>query len=254
MGGMKRLELSSTSLLYFPRPPRRRMIGGFLLFSSAMEVLEGLVALLVCYHALKFYKLAGGKQLFSLFTAFLILGVGLMGHGLTTGLVIFYLARLKAFFVLLALRVSALALFVCECASYGILAYSYTKGPGETGAAPGKAQLTALSAWLAWPLATAIGQRSIKPEVLVALMRPHPLFEAVVLALLAYLSFRTTSHFLSERDLNPFLVCFGFLFLTAARACFLLSHALAALFITGHLLQLLAFLSILLVVLRVISA
>lgn len=224
------------------------MLAWFLLFSTSMEVLEGAVALLTAYHALKFYRLVREDKLLKLFLAFLSMGLGLVVHGITAGGVLISLARLRPALAFLTLRGSSYALFACEAAGYVLLSLAYARPPREEGGAEGPGGSAAFL------LATAAAARPIRPEHLVALMRPPPVLEGIALALLIYLSARTTSNFLSRKEVNPFLVCFSFLFLTAARACFLLSFALAALYITGHVIQLLAFLSFLLLVLRVMRS
>lgn len=220
------------------------MLAWFLSFSSAMEILEGSVALLTCYYAWRFYGLVREERLLKLFLAFLSIGLGLLAHGLVTAAVLSAIGRLRPGLTFMALRGSAIALFFCETVGYVLLALAYARSP----------EREAGTAVVLLPFLSAAVARPIKPEHLVALMRPHPALEGVALAILIYLCARTTSNFLSRRELNPFLVCFGFLFLAAARACFLLSFALAALYITGHILQLLAFLSVLLLLLRVRAA
>jgi len=225
------------------------MLAWFLLFSTSMEVLEGAVALLTAYYALKFYRLVREDKLLKLFLAFLSMGLGLVVHGIMAGGVLISLARLRPALAFLTLRGSSYALFTCEAAGYILLSLTYARLPREEeGGAEGPEGSAALL------LATAAAARPVRPELLVVLMRPPPVLEGIALALLIYLSARTTSNFLSRKEVNPFLVCFSFLFLTAARACFLLSFALAALYITGHVIQLLAFLSFLLLVLRVMRS
>jgi len=212
------------------------MLAGFLVFSSIMEVVEGSVAFLTCYHALKFYRLTGEKLLLRIHLAFLILGIGLLTHGTAIGIT---LSLIPSFLVF---RTSALILFACELIAYVMLAYSYAKA--------GKEALAPVAPLL---LLAREGGRKLGPEGLIRLIRYHPLLEALILVVLIYLSYKTISNFMSRGGLNPLLVSFSFLFLTVAHVCFLLSYSLAALYITAHVIQLLAFLSMLLMMLRVIS-
>ena len=221
------------------------MSNWLLAFSSAAEVIEGLVALSICHYAYRFYRLSGEEALASLSASFLALSVGLLVHGTSLALIClvtsgFARPALRTA-ILLASRIMGLVLFGCEALAYGYLAYSYAK-PGRRAAA------------LVLLPVLAAAQRPPEPEALIRFVRYHPVLECLVLGLLIYLAYRTISNFLSSRDANPFLVSFAFLFLTAAHACFMLSYFLAALYLTAHILQLLAFLCMLMMLLRVISA
>ena len=216
-------------------------------FSSVAEVLEGLVALAVYYQAFRFYRLSGERALMRVSASFLALGVGLLAHGLSLGAVLLALAgpvRALTRPALFISRVMALALFGCEAFAYGYLAYFYAK-PSQEEAAEG----------LLFPLVLReTPEKPPRPEALIRFIRYHPLLECVVLALLVYLTYKTVSNFLSSRDANPFLIGFAFLFLTAAHACFMLSYFLATFYFTAHVLQLLAFVCVFIVLLRVVSA
>ena len=228
------------------------MIGWFIMLSSTLEVVEGLVAMLTCYLALRFYSLARERLFLALFTSFLILGLGLLIHGLAAGVVLLMAPRLRPSTFVLTLRSLALTLSICEAFAYGLLAYSYTRyGAPRHGGQTGQGVLPSL---MLMPALAASPTNSMGQEVVVGLVRFHPLLEGLILAILAYLAFKTISNFLSEKDVNPFLVSFSFLFLAAARVCFVLAFSLTILYITAHVLQLLAFLSLLIVLLRVVRA
>ena len=228
------------------------MIGPFMAFSSIVEAIEGVVALLVSYYALKFYSLARERLFLALFTSFIVLGLGLLVHGVATAVVLALSARMKPIVFFLSLRSLALVLSVSEVFAYGLLAYSYARY-GAQGRQEGVLGAQVLLPPVPASLPTAEGQPP-SPEVLVGLVRCHPILEGIILVILAFLAFRTISNFLSKREVNPFLVGFSFLFLAAARACFVLAFFLALLYITAHALQLLAFLSLLIVLLRVVRA
>ena len=214
------------------------MAAWFLGFSSAMEVAEGAVALLTCYHARRFYGLTGEKKLSWLSTAFLLVGIGLLAHGLSIAAVLFALAKLSPYVAGLVLKVMAPLLFACEALGYGLMAFCYVRAEeGELGEGEGSPAPVVVLA-LAWPL---MGVRPLRPEQLMPWVRYHPVLEAIVLAILVFLTYRTTSGLTGRRGLGSFLVGLGFLFLTAAHACFMLSHALASLYVIGHVLQFLAF-------------
>ena len=226
------------------------MLAWFIGFSTAMEIAEGLVALLTCYYALRFYGLTGEKSLLWFHVAFLLLGVGLMAHGISTGAVLFFLvSRLGPALAMGILRAMALVLFLCEAVGYGALTFSYVRTGREEGPGGGGTELALLSA------AAPIGRRPvIAPEELIRWIRYHPLLEGVVLVMLVYLAFRTVYGLTGRGGLGSFLVGFAFLFLTIAHACFMLSPVLASLYVIAHIFQLLAFTCFLGVVLRVMTA
>ncbi|RLI07740.1 hypothetical protein DRO32_03400 [Candidatus Bathyarchaeota archaeon] len=218
------------------------MSAWFLVLSSAAEVIEGAVAFSIYHQAFKFYRLSGERKLLSLSTAFLVLGLGLLAHGAILAVLLFLLRSFPKMAFLLS-RISSWALFACEVLAYGSLASSYFRtGSGE------EAGLTLIV------LSMAGAGRPMRPELLVKLVRYHPALELVVLALLSYLTYKTMSNFLSNRDMNPFLVGFAFLFLTVAHVCFFLSYFVASLYTTAHVLQLLAFICMSLMIVRVASA
>jgi len=227
------------------------MLGWFIGFSSAMEMAEGLIALSTCYYALRFYGLTGEKSLLWFQVAFLLLGVGLLSHGITTSVVIFFLLpSLGPITATRVLKAIALVLFSCEAMSYGILIFSYLRAGEGRGRAPRGAELVLLA-----PVApTAKRPPRIPPEELVKWIRYHPFLEAIVLVMLVYLAFRGIHSLTGREGLSSFLVGFAFLFLTIAHTCFMLSPVLASLYVVGHILQLLAFTCFLGVVLRVMAA
>ncbi|HEW89842.1 MAG TPA: hypothetical protein ENG43_00680 [Candidatus Bathyarchaeota archaeon] len=222
------------------------MISWFITLSSIIEVVEAAVALFVSFYALRFYSLAREGLFMALFISFLVLGLGLLCHGAATGLLLMLAPRLRTAVFVLGMRAFAFMLSACEVFAYGLLAYSYTRY-----GAPGRRKSDG-AASLSFPAISLMAGNPLRQEALIGLVRFHPLLEGLVLAVLAYLAFRTVSNFLSEKEVNPFLVGFSFLFLTASRVCFVLAFSLALLYITAHVLQLLAFLSLLMVLLRVV--
>ena len=237
------------------RPEANVMLAWFLGLSSLAEVIEGVIALAIYHQAFRFYRLSGEKSLLRISTAFLVLGLGLLTHGLALGAMLFILAgRFSSIrLVVLLSRLTSLTLFGCEALAYGSLAFSYaraggggeTSGTGQRGPALGALASLAQSPILARP------GKPLGPEFLIRFVRYHPFMEVVILALLAYLTYKTISNFLRSRDVNPFLVGFAFLLLTVAHLCFLLSYFLTAFYITAHVLQLLAFISMCLLLVRV---
>ena len=228
------------------------MLGWFIGFSSAMEMAEGLVALLTCYYASRFYGLTGEKSLLWFQVAFLLLGVGLLSHGIATSVALFFLVPGPGpIMAMRVLKATALVLFSCEAIGYGILIFSYVKGGGEEGAPTHEDGDIAFLA----PIALAAKRPPrILPEELVKWIRYSPFLEAIVLVMLIYLAFRAIHGLTGRGGLGSFLVGFAFLFLTIAHVCFMLSPVLASLYVVGHIFQLLAFTCFLGVVLRVMVA
>jgi len=226
------------------------MLGWFIGFSSAMEMAEGLVALSTCYYASRFYGLTGERPLLWFQVAFLFLGIGLISHGITTGVALFFLVpRLGPITAMRVLKAMALVLFSCETIGYGILILSYVKA--------GRGEITASGAELVFLAPTAPVMKRpprVPPEELIKWIRYHPFLEAVVLVMLVYLTFRAVHGLTGRGGLSSFLVGFAFLFLTIAHVCFMLSSVLASLYVIGHVFQLLAFTCFLGVVLRVMTA
>lgn len=218
----------------------------FVGFDSLMEFAAFFIALAIAFQALKGYRLTRRKTLLYVNYSFTLLSAGLLIDSLAGFLGI--LSRMLRGTIVLTL-VGYTIYFLAQVLAYAILILAYVS------------QTRTLSASsvpvLAVPLAglVVLQQAPVFPiKLLGPLMEYHPVSEIVLLFLVFYVAVQTGLNYSATKDRNAFLVFLGFLLLASSHLLFILTPLGALLFVIGHLLQLLGFVSLLTMLLRVAGA
>jgi len=214
----------------------------FVGFDSLMEFVAFIIALAIAFQAFKGYRLTKQRTLLYVQFSFALLSAGLLVDSLAGFLGI--LARsLKGIEILT--QVGYTIYFLAQVLAYGILVYAYVS------------QTRTLStASLTLPLASLSGiealQASQSPVVRpLPLLEYHPISEIVLLFLIVYIAFQTAINYSATKERNAFLVFLGFLLLALSHLFFILALLGPLFFVLGHVFQLLAFVSLLMMLLRV---
>ena len=218
----------------------------FVGFDSLMELVAFAIALAIAYQAFKGYTMTRQRTLFYVQFSFALLSAGLLIDSLAGFLGI--LARaLRATMALT--RVGYTLYFFAQLLAYGVLIYAYVyqaKSVSTTSASLALIPVFGLAAL----------QEPSVPEMklLGLLVEYHPGSEIILLFLLACIAILTGLNYSATKDRNAFLVFLGFLLLAFSHLLFILTPLNALMFVIGHLLQLLGFISLLTMLLRVTTA
>jgi len=214
----------------------------FVGFDSLMEFVAFIIALAIAFQAFKGYRLTKQRTLLYVQFSFALLSAGLLVDSLAGFLGI--LARsLKGIEILT--QVGYTIYFLAQVLAYGILVYAYVS------------QTRTLStASLTLPLASLSGiealQASQSPVVKpLPLLEYHPISEIVLLFLIVYIAFQTAINYSATKERNALLVFLGFLLLALSHLFFILALLRPLFFVFGHVFQLLGFVSLLMMLLRV---
>lgn len=217
----------------------------FVGFDSLMEFIAFIIALTIAFQAFKGYRLTRQRTLLYVQFSFALLSAGLLIDSLTGFLGI--LARsLKGVEILT--QVGYTIYFLAQVLAYGILVYAYvsqTRAMSTTSVSPLLVPLFGFST-------LQISQAPvIKP---LSLLEYHPISEIVLLFLVVYIAFQTGINYSATKDRNAFLVFLGFLLLALSHLFFTLMPLGPLFFVFGHVFQLLGFVSLLTMLLRVTRA
>lgn len=217
----------------------------FVGFDSLMEFIAFIIALTIAFQAFKGYRLTRQRTLLYVQFSFALLSAGLLIDSLTGFLGI--LARsLKGVEILT--QVGYTIYFLAQVLAYGILVYAYvsqTRAMSTTSVSPLLVPLFGFST-------LQVSQAPvIKP---LPLLEYHPISEIVLLFLVVYIAFQTGINYSATKDRNAFLVFLGFLLLALSHLFFTLMPLGPLFFVFGHAFQLLGFVSLLTMLLRVTRA
>jgi len=218
----------------------------FVGFDSLMEFVAFSIALAIAFQALKGYRLTKQKTLLYVNYSFALLSVGLLIDSLAGFLGI--LSRMLRGVIVLTL-VGYTIYFLAQVLAYAILIFAYVSQTRTLNA-------TSVPVLVA-PLAGLITleQVSVPPiKLLGPLIEYHPVTEIVLLFLVFYVAVQTGLNYSASKDRNAFLVFLGFLLLASSHLLFILTPLGPLLFVIGHLLQLLGFVSLLTMLFRVARA
>ena len=208
-----------------------------------MEFVAFIIALAIAYQALKGYRLTKQRTLWYVHFSFAVLSAGLLIDSLTGFLGI--LARtLRGTLSLTWIGYSIY--FLAQLLAYSMLIYAYvsqTRTLGTTSTTVALASLIGLATLQTTP---AQGIRLLGP-----LVEYHPIPEIILLFLALYIAVQTGMNYSSTKDRSAFLVFLAFLLLTLSHLFFILQPFGALLFVIGHILQLLGFVSLFTMLLRV---
>ena len=219
-------------------------VGGplwFVGFDNLMEFVAFMIALAIAYQAFKGYRITKERTLLYLQFSFALLSCGLLVDSLTGFLGM--LARALRFALTLTLFGYSIY-FLTEVLAYGILIFAYvsqTRRLTGSGASLGLISL--------FGFATLEAERPIR--LLGPLVEYHPIPETVLLFLISYVVVQTGLNYSASKERNVLLVFLGFLFLALSHLFFILMLFSPLFFVIGHTFQLLGFVSLLTMLLRV---
>jgi hypothetical protein len=206
-----------------------------------MEFIAFMIALAIAYQAFKGYRITKERTLHYLQFSFALLSCGLFVDSLTGFLGM--LARVLRFALTLTL-LGYSTYFLTQVLAYGILIFAYvsqTRSLVRSGASLGLIPLLGF--------ATLEAERPFR--LLGPLVEYHPIPEIVLLFLILYVAVQTGLNYSASKARNALLVFLGFLFLALSHLFFVLVLFSPLFFVIGHTLQLLGFVSLLTMLLRV---
>ncbi len=193
----------------------------FIGFDSAMQIVDATIAFAIGYYALKGYRLIRERTLLFLHFSFVLLGVGLLVDGVVTIPVLAFRGLLPI------ITVSYLVRIMAEIAAYALLLFAYLR---QTRSFVGATTLSAMVLYY------------------------HPLPEVVVFFLVAYLAAQAAMNHSVKKERNSLLVFIGFALLSVSHLFFILPPILKFFFVMAHVSQLLGFVALLTMLLRVARA
>lgn len=213
----------------------------FVGFDSLMEFIAFMIAVAVAYQGFKGYRMTKERTLLYLQFSFALLSCGLLVDSLTGFLAM--LARVLRF--ALGIRVLGYSIyFLAQVLAYGILIFAYVS---QTRSLTGSG--ASLGPILLFGFATLEAERPI--NLLGPLVEYHPIPEIVLFFLILYVAVQTGLNYSASKERNTLMVFLGFLFLALSHFFFILMLFSPLLFVIGHTLQLLGFVSLLMMLLRV---
>jgi hypothetical protein len=200
------------------------------LSSLFMELFSALISFIVGYYALKGYRVASEKGLLLLHFGFVTLGVSMLLRVITTFYVIALVRELASPrpAVAAALTFAGIIYSVAQLVAYGLFAVNYTR----------QAKMLATMAMLR-PL---------------FMLKYEPFLELIAIVLLGYVAVQSMINLAMKRNTDAFLVSLGFSFMFVSHLFFLFTIVETALHLVGQVTQLIGFLCLLLMLMRVSGA
>jgi hypothetical protein len=190
-----------------------------------MELIGFAIAFAVAYQALKGYRLSKERTLLYLNFSFDLLGVGLLVDGLAS-LVVLMSHFLRALLYLYA--VGYTISFIAQFVAYGILVVAYLQ---QTRSGPN--QLAAVAA------------------VSILFFERNAITELILIFLIVYITAQTAMNYSLNKSTNSLLVFGAFASLSLAHLFFLMFVLVPIFFPLAHIAQLVGFLLLLAMLLRV---
>ncbi|HID16791.1 TPA: hypothetical protein EYP26_00695 [Candidatus Bathyarchaeota archaeon] len=187
-----------------------------------MEVADGIIALAIGYFAFKGFRAVKERVFLYIHFSFTLLGVGFLAHGLTTGVASARPVR----FAIPLLNFGYLVYFIAELIAYSLLISAYLQ------------QTKSLAS-------------SLSSSALPFLIAYNPVSEVVIFCLTAFITAQCAVNYSVKRKGAPLLVLIGFALITLSHVLFPLAGAVKALFLAAHTLQLIGFVLLLAMVLKV---
>jgi len=190
----------------------------FIGFDSLMLIVDAAIAFAISYYALKGYRLVKERTLFFLHFSFVLLGVGLLVDGVVTIPVLAFRGLSPIMTASYLMRITA------ETIAYGLLLFAYLRQTRSS---------------------------MVETAPLALVLEYHPLFEIVVFFLVAYLAAQTAMNYSVRKERNSLLVFIGFALLSVSHMFFILPPILRLFFVMAHVSQLLGFVALLAMLVRV---
>jgi hypothetical protein len=205
-----------------------------------MELVAFIIAVAIAYQALKGYRLTKQKTLWYVHLSFAALSAGLLIDSFAGFLGI--VARTLRGTVALSL-VGYEIYFLAQLVAYGLLIYAYVSHTRTLNTTPSTARLSSL---LGFVTLQALPIRLLGPFV-----EYHPIPEIILLLLVTYIAIQTGLNYSATKDRNALLVFLAFLLLALSHLFFILEPFTESFFVIGHMLQLLGYISLLSMLVRV---
>lgn len=199
----------------------------FVGFDTIMQIVESIIAFAVAYYALKGFRLVKDRTLFFLHFSFVLLGLGLLTDGVV-GMPVLAFRGLTA-----VMAVGYLIRITAEIIAYALLLFAYLR---QTKSFMADATLLATAA---------------PPIVLYEILPYHPLLEIAVFFLIAFVATQAAMNYGVRKERNSLLVLIGFVLLAISHVFFILPPMNRLFFAIAHVSQLLGFLALLIMLLRV---
>jgi hypothetical protein len=205
-----------------------------------MELVAFIIALAIAYQALKGYRLTKQRTLWYIHLSFAALSAGLLVNSFLgfLGIIAYTLRSIVALSL-----IGYMIYFLAQLVAYGLLIYAYVSHTRTLNTTSSTAMLASLFGFVTLQ-ATPI-------RLLGPLVEYHPIPEIVLLLLVMYIAIQTGLNYSATKDRNALLVFLAFLLLALSHLFFILEPFSALFFVVGHILQLLGYISLLTMLLRV---
>jgi len=190
----------------------------FIGFDSLMLIVDAAIAFAISYYALNGYRLARERTLFFLHFSFVLLGVGLLVDGVVTIPVLAFRGLSPIMTASYLMRITA------EIVAYSLLLFAYLRQTRSS---------------------------MVETAPLAMTLEYHPLLEIVVFFLVAYLAAQAAMNYSVKKERNSLLVFIGFALLSISHMFFILPPILRLFFVMAHVSQLLGFVALLTMLVRV---
>jgi len=205
-----------------------------------MELVAFIIALAIAYQALKGYRLTKQRTLWYIHVSFAALSAGLLVNSFLGFLGI--IAHTLRSIVALSL-IGYMIYFLAQLVAYGLLIYAYVSHTRTLNMTSSTAMLASLFGFVT------LQARPIR--LFGPLVEYHPIPEIVLLLLVMYIAIQTGLNYSATKDRNALLVFLAFLLLALSHLFFILEPFSELFFVIGHILQLLGYISLLTMLLRV---
>jgi hypothetical protein len=205
-----------------------------------MELVAFIIAVAIAYQALKGYRLTKQRTLWYIHLSFAALSAGLLIDSFTGFLGI--VARTLRGTLALSL-VGYEIYFLAQLVAYGLLIYAYVSHTRTLNTTLSTAMLSSLFGFVtlqAFPI-----------RLLGPLVEYHPIPEIILLLLVTYIAIQTGLNYSATKDRNALLVFLAFVLLALSHFFFILEPFRTFFFVIGHILQLVGYISLLSMLVRV---
>jgi len=189
-----------------------------------MQIIDAVVAFLIGFFAFKGFRLLKDRTLLNLHFSFTLLGVGLLVYGITTRYFMIRPSRLAILFS----NFGYFIFFITELIAYGLLIFTYLK------------QTKNITSSMSFIFPVIIIQYGYIPEL-------------IIFFLTAYITCQCAINYIVRKNINSFLVLIGFALIAASHVTFPLVRYSGLSFLVAHTMQLMGFISLLTMLLRVSS-
>ncbi len=197
-------------------------------YDLPMEMVSSFISLLIGYYSFKGYKTTENRGFFLLYIGFVVLGLSMLFRVVST---VFVLATLKvaergAPILISISRNLGVVYSLMRIFSYFVFSYLFIKQAKES--------LSIYPGFVSLPFLVFNAN-----------------LELLAIVPLSYIVFQTLLNWVSSRSLDGFLVFLGFLLMAASHLFFIFSIIRISFYLIGHFLQLIGFISLLTMLIRV---